>query len=91
MGAAQRVAARGGRERHPAARAAVVGVALLVGLSGTLSLTSARDHRQWVRDCEAAGGSVQSTPRYHGNPLIRETTDPVHRCLGPGGQVLDER
>lgn len=77
--------------RHRAATGAVVGVALLVCLSGVLSLTSARDHRQWVLGCQAAGGSVESTPRYHSNPLIRETSDPVYRCLGPAGQVLVER
>lgn len=86
MGAGRQVVVR-----HRAATGAAVGVLLLACLSGALSLSSARDHRQWVTSCRAAGGVVVSTPRYHGNPLIRETTDPVHRCLGPGGQVLSER
>ncbi len=86
MGAARQVMAR-----HRAVTGAAAGVLLLVCLSAGLSLASARDHRQWVASCQASGGSVESTPREHRNPLIRETSDPVQRCLGPAGQVLSER
>lgn len=86
MGAARQVMAR-----HRAATGAAAGVLLLVCLSVGLSLVSARDHRQWVTSCQAAGGSVEISPRYHGNPLIQETSDPLYRCLGPAGQVLIER